>query len=44
MDGRLATLEAELKRKTAHPNPDLVARLERAESELAGKKDRKVKP
>jgi hypothetical protein len=43
MDGRLATLEAELRRKTAHPDPDLVARLERAESELAGKKDRKVK-
>lgn len=44
VDGRLAALEAELKRKAAHPDPDLVARLERAESELAGKKDRKAKP
>ena len=44
VDGRLATLEVELRRKTTHPDPDLVARLERAESELAGKKDRKAKP
>jgi septal ring factor EnvC (AmiA/AmiB activator) len=44
VDGRLAALEAELTRKAAHPDPDLVARLERAESELAGKKDRKAKP
>jgi hypothetical protein len=44
VDGRLATLEAALKRKTSHPDPDLVARLERAESELAGRKDRKTKP
>jgi hypothetical protein len=44
VDGRLATLEAELRRKAAHPDPDLVARLERAESELAGRKDRKTKP
>jgi hypothetical protein len=44
VDGRLAALETELKRKAAHPDPDLVARLERAESELAGKKDRKAKP
>jgi hypothetical protein len=43
VDERLAVLEAELKRKTAHPDPDLVARLERAESELAGRKNRKVK-
>ena len=42
--GRLATLEAELRRKVAHPDPDLVARLERAEAELAGRKSRKVKP
>lgn len=44
VDGRLAALETELRRKAAHPDPDLVARLERAESELAGKKDRKAKP
>src|ERR1700681_1701469 len=44
VDGRLATLEAELRRKAAHPDHDLVARLERAESELAGRKDRKTKP
>ena len=43
VDGRLAALEAELRRKAANPDPDLVARLERAESELAGRKDRKVK-
>src|SRR6266852_7542811 len=28
-----------LRRKTTHSDPDLVARLERAESELAGRKD-----
>ncbi len=44
VDGRLAALEAELKRKAAHPDPDLVARLERAESELAGKREGKAKP
>jgi len=43
MDGRLASLEAEVKRKSAHPDADLVARLERAEAELAGKKIRKAK-
>ena len=43
MDGRLASLEAEVKRKAAHPDADLVARLERAEAELAGKKIRKAK-
>ncbi len=43
MDGRLATLEAELKRRAVHSDADLVARLERAESELAGRKARKVK-
>ncbi len=43
MDGRLASLEAEVKRKAAHPDADLVARLERAEAELAGKKVRKAK-
>ena len=43
VDGRLATLEAEMKRKAAHPDPDLVARLERAEAELAGRSARKVK-
>lgn len=43
MDGRLASLEAEVKRKAAHPDADLVARLERAEAELAGKKPRKAK-
>lgn len=43
VDGRLATLENELRRKTTHPDPDLVARLERAESELSGRKDRKAK-
>jgi chromosome segregation ATPase len=43
MDGRLASLEAEVKRKAAHPDADLVARLERAEAELAGKKARKAK-
>ena len=43
VDGRLATLEAELRRKASRPDPDLVARLERAESELAGRKDRKAK-
>ena len=43
VDGRLAALEAELRRKMANPDPDLVARLERAESELAGRKDRKAK-
>ena len=44
MDGRLASLEAEVKRKAAHPDADLVARLERAEAELAGRKARKTKP
>ena len=44
VDGRLATLEAELRRKVANPDPDLVARLERAEAELAGRKTRKAKP
>jgi hypothetical protein len=44
VDGRLATLEAEVRHKAAHPDPDLVARLERAESELAGRKDRRTKP
>jgi hypothetical protein len=44
VDNRLAALETELRRKAANPDPDLVARLERAESELAGKKDRKAKP
>lgn len=43
VDGRLAALEAEVRRKAANPDPDLVARLERAESELAGRKDRKAK-
>lgn len=43
MDSRLASLEAEVKRKAAHPDADLVARLERAEAELAGKKVRKAK-
>lgn len=43
VDGRLAALEAEVQRKAANPDPDLVARLERAESELAGRKDRKAK-
>ena len=43
VDGRLATLEAELRRKVANPDPDLVARLERAEAELAGRKTKKVK-
>jgi hypothetical protein len=43
MDGRLASLEAEVKRKAAYPDADLVARLERAEAELAGKKIRKAK-
>src|SRR5260370_31801566 len=33
VDGRLAALEAELKRTAAHPDPDLVARLERAGAE-----------
>ncbi len=44
VDGRLATLEAELRRKVANPDPDLIARLERAEAELAGRKTRKAKP
>ena len=43
VDARLATLEAELRRKVANPDPDWVARLERAEAELAGRKTKKVK-
>jgi hypothetical protein len=43
VDGRLAALEVELRRKVAHPDADLVVRLERAESELAGRKARKAR-
>ena len=43
VDERLATLEVELRRKVAHPDADLVVRLERAESELAGRKVRKAR-
>ncbi len=43
VDGRLAALEVELRRKVAHPDAELVVRLERAESELAGRKARKAR-
>lgn len=38
LDSRLVALEAEWNRRAANPDADLVARLERAESELAGRK------
>jgi hypothetical protein len=38
VDSRLASLEAEMKRRAANPDSELVARLQRAESALAGKK------
>jgi hypothetical protein len=42
LDGRLAALEAELQRRSSNPDAELVARLQRAESELAGRKAKRT--
>lgn len=42
VDGRLAALEAEMQRRSSNPDAELVARLQRAESELAGRKAKRT--